>query len=338
MVGQAQEADAGAPRDGLPRVTVGILTYQRAWSLPRVLSALEALDYDKGSMRLVFVDRNSTDGTREIVGRFASRVERMYESVQVVESDAGISGARNECIDRAAGTDYLFFLDSDVVAGPETLKRLLPHLGDGTVGIASLPYDSDNSRGKLGPLVNAFVTPAGAADSWKVAAGCTLISLRAAEKVGPFNEKLRVLEDGEYCYRAKRAGYRVVCDFGYPAAHLKTIKMGPSSYLGFARDSADFYVEMVKRGSAIYAARYILSVTLVAAAVAALVTLSVWGAVAFLLILALSAGVNSSDRLWGDGSKIKPYYKPLVGLVFTAATILVSAYSLAKVFRRSPPS
>ena len=317
-----------------PLITIGILTRDRAWSLPRVLAALEAFDYDKKSLRLVFVDGLSTDGTQGIIDGFLSENGGGYGSVEVVESATGIPGARNECIRRAAGSDYIFFLDSDVVAGPGVLKRLLSHLKGGTAGIASLPYDSENSRGKLGPLVNAFNTPGGPAEAWKVAAGCTLISMKVVESVGGFNEGLRVLEDGEYCYRARKAGYRIVCDFGYPASHLKSIKMGASSYLGFVRDSADFYLAMARLGSGIYRARYLLSAALLVAVGLLLAGQVPAGAVLLVVALVFSLWVNSSDRLWGDGSTIKPAYRPVMGLVITLATVAISLYSAARVLGR----
>ena len=247
MAGPDTNPDSFRP----PLVTVGLLTYNRAWSLPEVLEALAAVDYDPKLLRLVFVDRNSTDGTRGIIDGFVAERGGEYESVEVVPSDAGIPGARNICIAKAAGTGYLFFLDSDVVPGPEVLRRLLTHLQDPSVGMASLPYDSENSRGKLGVLVNAFNTPAGPAKAWKVATGCTLFSMEAVGRVGRFCERLRVLEDGEYSYRVKRAGYSIICDFGYPAKHVRRVQMGAASYVGFARDSADFYIEMARDGSPI---------------------------------------------------------------------------------------
>lgn len=326
-------------RDGTghPLVTVGILTRDRAWSLPKVLDALEGIDYDPRLLRLVFVDANSTDGTRRIIDGFVAGRAGKYESMEVVSSDAGIPGARNICLDRAAGSDYLFFLDSDVVPGPEALKRLLSLFRDGTVGMAALPYDSENSRGKLGFLVNAFNTPSGAADAWKVAAGCTLLRMETAVKVGRFCERLRVLEDGEYSYRVKKAGYRIVCDFGYPSSHLRKVQMGATSYLGFARDSADFYAEMAKDGSWVYVMRFLLSAALLLFSLTLLISPSVLALALLLGALAASIVLNSSDRLWGDGSTIRTSYRPLMGLVITLATVFISVYSLERRITRAKP-
>ena len=100
MAGPDTNPDSFRP----PLVTVGLLTYNRAWSLPEVLEALAAVDYDPKLLRLVFVDRNSTDGTRGIIDGFVAERGGEYESVEVVPSDAGIPGARNICIAKAAGT------------------------------------------------------------------------------------------------------------------------------------------------------------------------------------------------------------------------------------------
>lgn len=305
-----------------------MLTRDRVWSLPEVLKALRSLDYDRKLVRVVFVDRHSGDGTRQLLDEFAADYGDAYEAVEVVSSDSGISAARNECVSRSSGTEYVFFLDSDVVPGPKAAVRLLSHFDRAGVGIASLPYDSENSRGKLGPLVGAFATPTGPADAYKVAAGCTMISAAVFREVGGFNERLRVLEDGEFCFRARRAGFGIVCDFGYPARHLREVNMGARSYLGFAADSAAFYIELARQGSRVYQARYALSAALFVSAAALVASPSIPWAMALLGSLVLSVAVNSSDRLWGDGSRIRFRYKPLAGLAFTAATLLVAVASV----------
>jgi glycosyltransferase involved in cell wall biosynthesis len=329
MSGETQPA--GGAR---PRVCIGILTLNRAWSLPKVLEALLGFTYDKKLTGVIFADGGSTDGTLEIVDGFTKQNEERFESIRVIVGGPGISKARNLCIQQARGSDYLLFLDSDVVAGPETIERLLAHFGGNDVGVASLPYDSENSRGKLGVLVRAFNTPTGPAEANKVAAGCTLLSMDMVRKVGSFNENLRVLEDGEYCYRAREEGYRIICDFGYPAQHLKRIQMDSASYLGFVSDSADFYLELAARGSRLYIARYLLSAASLASLVALLVMPEAVPLLVFAVVAVASVVVNSSNRLWGDGSTIKLRYRALVGAVFSLATFLITIASLRPLARR----
>jgi len=314
-------------------VTVGILTFNRAWSLPEVLESLIRFEYDQKLIRIIFVDNESTDGTRQIIDDFVRENGDRYESVKVIVTRSGISKARNICIDQALGTGYLFFLDSDVAAGRETVRRLLAHV-KGSVGVSSFPYDSENSPGKFGVLVRAFNTPTGPADANKVAAGCTLFDMKVVQKVGRFNEGLRVLEDGEYCYRVRSAGFRIICDFSYPARHLHKIQMDAGAYLGFVRDSAAYYVALAREGSLLYAARLLLSVLLAASFLLAIAAPATYMWVVFGGALIAGVIVNSSSKLWGDGSTIKPVYRPVVGIVFSAFTLLVTFASIGLVYRK----
>jgi len=325
---------------GAPTVSIAIPTFNSAWSLPQVLDALLRFEYDRRFLRVIFVDGESTDGTGELIAKFAEIHGHEYESVVTLVARSGISRGRNICIEKAAGTDFLFFLDSDVVAGPETLGRLLAHLtGEKGVGMASLPYDSENSRGKFGVLVRAFNTPTGPAKANKVAGGCVLIPMEVVRRVGPFNESLRYLEDGEYCYRVRSAGYEIVCDFSYPAKHLKQISMGSASYARFVLDSASFYVVLARMGSPVYLARYATSFGLIVALALLLARPGVASVAAFALLAVAAVAVNSSDRLWGDGSTIKLRYKPLVGVVFSAVTVVIALASIPVLFRkRAAPS
>jgi len=316
-------------------VSAGILTYNMAWSLPSVLEAVLRIRYDLKLVRIIIVDNESTDGTRRIIEEFIKTHGARFERVVFVVKQTGIPEARNICIREAAGSDYLFFLDSDVVPGPEAIDRLLAFFeARRDVGIACLPYDSENSRGKFWVLVNAFKTPEGPAEANKVGTGCTLFSMAMIGKVGFFNERLRVLEDGEYCYRARRLGYKIICDFGYPARHLKRIQMDPGSYLGFVRDSAAFYVEMAVGGSRIYLARLLLSAFILASFVTLLVWPTLPVAVAMMGLVVAALAVNSSNRLWGDGSTIKASYRPIVGVVFSVATLVITLGSVLAVYRR----
>lgn len=68
---------------------------------------------------IIFVDDGSTDHTAAIVAQYPVRVIR--------GSNGGAGAARNVGW-RAATGDFVWFIDSDCVAQPDALRRLLPHL------------------------------------------------------------------------------------------------------------------------------------------------------------------------------------------------------------------
>jgi len=310
-----------------PLVTIGMPTFNREWSLHRVLDSMLNLDYDKTRMRICFVDNESTDATMKIIEEFRAAHGPEYESVIVVVARSNISKARNIAFEKAAGTDYIFFLDSDILVKPDTIKRLLAIFkADPQVGIASLPWDNRNARKRAGILYNAFAAPPGPHPAYKVGNGCNIVSMRAADQVGGFNERLRVHEDGEYCYRLRRKGFKIVCDFSSEGTHLRDIKVDSRFYLNLMRDSAETYRELIHRGSLLQVVKVISSIAIVAFFAMLLLYPGLYSAVSFAATVAFSLWLNSAPIALDDGIHVRLAYRPLVGVLMTAATMTISAF------------
>ncbi|MDY6843846.1 MAG: glycosyltransferase [Thermodesulfobacteriota bacterium] len=96
----------------IPKVSVIIPTYNRAYFLPEVIESVLSQTYP--SFELLVVDDGSTDTT--------SLVVQKYKQVQYIyQLQSGVSAARNNGILRAQG-DFLTFLDSDDLWNKEKLK------------------------------------------------------------------------------------------------------------------------------------------------------------------------------------------------------------------------
>lgn len=308
-----------------PLVTVGMPTYNRAWSLPRVLEGLLALDYEKKRLRICFVDNDSTDGTTDIIRGFMEEYASDYEQVLLRTVNSNIPEARNVAFEAAEGTDYVFFLDSDIVAPPDAVKRMLGEFEKSPeVGMVALPWDAKNSRRRAGFLYRAFFTPRGAHGAYKVGNGCNIVSMKAFHEVGGFNAKLRVHEDSEFSLRLRQKGFKIVSDPASQGEHLREIKIDSVYYVRFMMDSARTYRELIARGSVLHGLKVMSSIALIVSLVLAVV----FGSWLWVGIFAAFAGfaiwLNSSARLLDDGVRIRGFYRPVVGVLYTIATVFIT--------------
>lgn len=110
--------------DVAPRVSVCVVVKDRVRRMQRCLAAIAALD-DVGGHEVVVVDNGSTDGTLEVLQRFAATAP---VPVTVVEQPTGTLGeVRNAAVD-AARAPVVAFTDSDCLPRPDWLRAGLAAL------------------------------------------------------------------------------------------------------------------------------------------------------------------------------------------------------------------
>jgi glycosyltransferase involved in cell wall biosynthesis len=333
---EVEETELPEP-NRLPLITVGMPTYNREWSLPEVLEAVLNFSYARSRIRICFIDNESTDGTIRIINAFRAEHEKEYESIVVRTMKSNIPEARNQIFKEAKGTDYVFFVDADIIAPPDAIPRLLGSFAkDHSVGIASLPWDNRNARRRAGFLYNAFTAPDGPHPAYKVGNGCNIVSMKVYEKVGGFNEKLAVHEDGEFCFRLRKAGFEIICDFSSEGTHLREYKLGWMYYLNFMNDSSRTYKELILRGSMMHLAKVVLSVVALAFLLALLALPSYLTLGAFVVAALSAVLINGSARILDDGIYIRGLYRLPVGFVFTVATLIISGFLVYRVAFRKP--
>jgi GT2 family glycosyltransferase len=283
------------------------------------------LDYPKSRLRVCFVDSCSTDKTMEIIESFRREHGAEYEGIVVRVEKSNISQARNVAFREAAGTDYVFFLDSDILSPPDTLKRLLASFrSDRSVGIVSLPWDNRNSRRRAGFLFNAFAAPLGPHYAYKVGNGCNMVSMAAFARVGNFNERLRVHEDGEYCYRMRKNGFKIICDNSSEGTHLREYDLTPRYYVSFLRDSSEAYRQLIAEGSVLHTTKVVSSLALLLSLAVLILQPGIYSLALFLFLVIFGIWINASKMVLDDGARVRPLYRPIVGCVFTAATVVIS--------------
>lgn len=99
-------------------ISVIVCTRNRAASLRRMLDSATALKIPQDlSWEFIVVDNGSTDDTAAVVVSFADRLPVRC----VVETDPGLSNARNRGVDECRG-DLVIWTDDDVIMDPEWLS------------------------------------------------------------------------------------------------------------------------------------------------------------------------------------------------------------------------
>ncbi|MGN0503616.1 MAG: glycosyltransferase family 2 protein [Ruminococcus sp.] len=114
-----------------PLVSVIIPAYNIADYLPRCLDSVLGQTYK--NLEVIVVSDGSTDGTNEIIKRYAGQDNRI---VPVFKENSGVSDTRNKGIEMAKG-DYIGFIDGDDYIEANMYETLLDN---------ALKYDADISH------------------------------------------------------------------------------------------------------------------------------------------------------------------------------------------------
>src|SRR3954454_12673271 len=112
---------AGTHAAGRVKVSVVIPVYNTRRYLAECLDSVLAQDLPPEEFEIVAVDDGSTDGSGELLDRYAAQ----HSNLRVIHQDnSGWPGRpRNVGRDASAGS-YVFFADSDDCLGPEALRRM----------------------------------------------------------------------------------------------------------------------------------------------------------------------------------------------------------------------
>ena len=112
-----------------PLVTLLIAAYNEAECIAATIENKLGLDYPKDQLEIIVVSDGSTDGTDEIVRRYAG------ESVRLIRQEprAGKTSALNLAVSHANG-EILVFSDANSSYAPDALRFLVENFNDPKVG------------------------------------------------------------------------------------------------------------------------------------------------------------------------------------------------------------
>jgi hypothetical protein len=214
-----------------PSVWLVILNYNGAQDTLDCLDSVVKISYP--NLTVTIVDNGSTDDS---VARFKERLTDQRVRLLVNKNNEGYAGGNNRGIEMAlaAGADYIFVLNNDAIVEPGCLSQLVEAMErDRTVGIAGCPLlggppDSAPVYGwranlYLGDCSQWFDAPQrprfGEVDC--ILGAAMLIRAEMLRKIGLFDSRFFLhFEDWELCFRAKRAGHRVVIVPSLGVKHL----------------------------------------------------------------------------------------------------------------------
>jgi GT2 family glycosyltransferase len=208
-----------------PRVYIIILNWNGKEDTLQCLRSVQEVDYP--CFRVLVVDNASDDGSAEAVRAAFPAVELVVNN-----SNLGFAAGNNEGIQYALqrGADYVLLLNNDTQVDRMVLTGLVRTCAaDPGVGLASpkvyyldrrhVIYYAGASRGWL-PLLPRLIG-AGEEDHGQyeqlqevdyVWGQAMFVKREVIESVGLLDPSFFMYyEDADYCLRAKRAGYKIVC-------------------------------------------------------------------------------------------------------------------------------
>lgn len=245
----------------LPKVSIVIVTYNNLELTKECLNSLEKFNnYD--NCEIIMVDNMSEkDNTRD----FLVDYEKSHDNVKVILNDinGGFSYGNNIGIKESTG-DYVILLNNDTIVTPNWIFRLIKH------------FDTDEKIGLVGPRTNNIGNEAKIDVNYKdinemvefseklyqqnkgkqytnirvLAFFCVAIKREVIEKIGLLDEAFGIgmFEDDDYCERAKKAGYKLVCaDDVFIHHHLGAT---------FDKEPPEWKKNLFKKNKAIYESKH----------------------------------------------------------------------------------
>lgn len=176
-------------------VSVVIPTYNRAGLIAQ--SIRSALAQTHRNLEIIVVDDGSTDNTKEVVASFGPSIQYFYKA------NSGPSPTRNLGIQKAKG-EYVAFLDSDDLWEPTKIEKQLRCFEQNPqAAMVSTNYRLIDLQGRIikdpgskpGYIPSDFIVKDMLQIKFPFATPAFVIRKSVLEKIGAFNENLKISED-----------------------------------------------------------------------------------------------------------------------------------------------
>ena len=182
-----------------PLVTVVLPTYNRGYVIREAVDSVVAQTYSNWELKIV--DDGSTDDTVALLKKSYGEEARISYSVL---GHQGATVARNTGAELAGG-ELLTFLDSDDVADPSWLEKMVAEIVDGNAQLVSCgvtKIDADGGTQILLPMAKSTVYHGYRAKLTN--GGSYLLSTQLFKTIGAFDPKIRSGQHTELGFRLTR--------------------------------------------------------------------------------------------------------------------------------------
>ncbi|NNJ11106.1 glycosyltransferase [Chloroflexales bacterium ZM16-3] len=195
----------------MTRVSIVIPTYNRLTRLKQVIAAVERQTYPLEDIEVIVVSDGSTDGTNEYLATIQTSLNLRF----VPQENAGPAAARNNGF-RNAGSEYVLFIDDDVVPSPQLVaEHMRQHVARPNLvvlGPMLNPPDFTHEpwvaweQAMLGKQYTAMSHGNWTATARQFYTGNTSLPRQVLISSGGFDERFRRAEDIELAYRIEKLG------------------------------------------------------------------------------------------------------------------------------------
>lgn len=175
------------------RVSVVIPTLNEERDLPQLLGSLKKQTFR--DFETIVADAGSKDRTRYLAEEFGARVV-----------EGGMPGVGRNRGAAVAQGEYLFFFDADVILPEDFLAKAVQELDENFIDLATCVFYPQSDL-RLDKILFAFanLTVKMNANANPRAAGfCIFITRRLFDRIGGFDESLRLAEDHDLVERAAK--------------------------------------------------------------------------------------------------------------------------------------
>jgi len=251
-----------------PKVSIIILNWNRLEDTIECLESLKKITYP--SYEVVVVDNGSKGNDAQVLK------QNFGDYIYLIQNDRnyGYTGGNNIAIRYAlynSQPDYFLILNNDVVVAPDFLTEMVKVAeSDGSIGIVGPKvyyFDFPNIIHSAGMKTNMWLgylgyigykrSDAGQHDVQRevdsISGCCLLIKNEVIHQVGMFDESyFSYWDEVDYCFRAKKASFRIIYVPQAIAWHKKVLKKklwgklpyeeqaSPFAYYYWARNSFRF--------------------------------------------------------------------------------------------------
>lgn len=231
----------------MKKVCVVILNYKVCELTLRCIKSVQKSDYT--NIQLIVVDNNSGDNLEEEIKKLSD-----IEFIQTGKN-LGYSGGNNVGIKKALdmGADYVFILNPDATVDKDTIDILLTRAEQYQAGVVGPKIYFEGTKkiwfaGGVFDQANVLGSHRGVNEEDHgqfnqdlevdfVSGAALFVNSKVFKKIGLFDERYFLYyEDSDFCYRAKRSGFKVMYIYQAEVSHKNAQSTGLGSPL------QDYYI------------------------------------------------------------------------------------------------